>query len=44
MSRLYGGVHWRYDMEAGRQLGIDLAQNAYNVAQGYFNGQAPATS
>ncbi|MCH0540161.1 vanadium-dependent haloperoxidase [Streptomyces sp. MUM 203J] len=40
MSRLYGGVHWRFDAEAARQLGIDIAQNAYAVAQTYFNGTA----
>lgn len=41
MSRLYGGVHVRADMEAGRQMGINIANNAYNVANNYFNGIAP---
>ncbi|WP_267242605.1 vanadium-dependent haloperoxidase [Streptomyces sp. PR69] len=41
ISRLYGGVHWEYDMKGGRQLGIDLARNAFKVAQGYFNGYGP---
>ncbi|OII65090.1 hypothetical protein BJP40_18205 [Streptomyces sp. CC53] len=44
MSRLYGGVHWNFDKNAGRQLGIDLAQNAYQVANNYFNGIAPSAS
>ncbi len=44
MSRLYGGVHWNFDKTAGRQLGVDLAQNAYQVAHNYFNGIAPSAS
>ncbi|MFI5527032.1 vanadium-dependent haloperoxidase [Kitasatospora sp. NPDC051853] len=41
MSRLYGGVHWRFDMEQGAVLGRNLANNAYTVANKYFNGITP---
>ncbi|MFI5532498.1 vanadium-dependent haloperoxidase [Kitasatospora sp. NPDC051853] len=41
MSRLYGGVHWRFDKEQGALLGRNVANNAYNVARQYFAGITP---
>ncbi|MFI5527030.1 vanadium-dependent haloperoxidase [Kitasatospora sp. NPDC051853] len=44
MSRLYGGVHWRFDMEKGAELGKNLANNAYSVANKYFAGITPVVA
>jgi hypothetical protein len=31
MSRIYGGIHWQFDNEAGQQLGSAVAQNTFNT-------------
>lgn len=32
-SRIYGGIHWRFDAEAGKKQGRDVAQYTIAIAQ-----------
>ena len=41
-SRLWGGIHWSFDNEAGRTLGTQIAQNT--LRSGFFQAvPEPAT-
>jgi hypothetical protein len=40
MSGLYGGIHFRNADVAGRQLGSQVAAQAWSKAQSYFDGSA----
>jgi hypothetical protein len=44
LSRLYGGIHYRFDLEAGLEIGRKVGQLAavYADAQGWTSGIAPA--
>jgi membrane-associated phospholipid phosphatase len=33
ISRVYGGIHWRFDAEVGTEQGIDVAQYTIDVAR-----------
>lgn len=38
LSRIWGGIHPPVDDVPGRLIGMQIAEDAYNKAQGYFNG------
>ena len=40
LSRLYGGIHFNEGDVNGRQLGRDVGQNVYDLAQSFINGTA----
>jgi len=42
ISRLYGGIHVRADDLAGRVMGATCGQEAWELAQRYFDGSAAA--
>jgi hypothetical protein len=42
ISRIFGGIHIRADDFAGRRLGSSCGQDAWTLAQRYFEGTAPA--
>lgn len=42
LSRLYGGIHVRADDLAGRAMGAQVGQAAWNLAQSYYRGQPDA--
>jgi hypothetical protein len=42
ISRLYGGIHVRADDLAGRVMGATCGQEAWELAQHYFYGNAAA--
>jgi membrane-associated phospholipid phosphatase len=39
LSRIYGGIHYRFDIEAGRTLGLNVARKAlqYDQSTGLLN-------
>ena len=39
LSRIWGGIHPPVDDIPGRHLGIKIANNAFDLAQRYFNGK-----
>jgi hypothetical protein len=41
LSRLYGGIHFSEDNTTGLKLGALIGRQAWEKAQGYFNGSAP---
>ena len=41
ISRIFGGIHIRADDFAGRRIGSSCGRDAWTLAQGYLEGNAP---
>ena len=44
ISRLWGGIHVRADDFRGRIMGFQIGQDAYDLAESYWNGMATTIS